>query len=165
MSEDGVNAGARNFGRFCLSLIPWALAIGAAAWGGVYLGMRSFYREVEQEKRAAVYTGAEIKPKGKLDIEVLQRGCVRITHVDDAGSTLMLYAKNECMGRVRYMEWHWELLSPNRTVVKANETNGCPLPVNPGDSAECIFSEETYPHFEIDDRAKSVRVWTRESVE
>ncbi len=50
--ENGVQNGARNIGRLALALIPWALAIGASVWLGVYVGIHQFRHELSQEDRA-----------------------------------------------------------------------------------------------------------------
>lgn len=156
-NEDGVNSGARNFGRLCLAMIPWALGIGFSVWLGVFLALREYHREVIQEQRAAQYTGAAERPQSKLKIEILPNSCVKITHVDVDGSDLRMYAKNECHEPVKYVDWYWQLISPNGTALKQGDVNTatCPAPMQPGDAAEC----KPY-NFEVDDRAETLRVWT-----
>lgn len=157
MNEDGINSGARNIGRFFLALIPWALGIGFAVWLGVYMAMREIHREALQEQRAAQYTGAAERPKSKLKVEVLERSCVHVTHVDIDGNSLAIYSRNDCHEDLRYgVEWHWQLISPNGTIVKQGYENAasCPDPLTVGSSAECRVQ-----YFMTDDRAETLRVW------
>lgn len=159
-NEDGVNAGVRNFGRLALALIPWALGIGFAAWLGVWVALHQYRHELSQEDRAAVYVGAAERPKSKLAVDIIPQDCSVITRADINGEDLLLYAKNNCHAKVRYMEWHWEALSPDRTVIHGGYENWkCPDVIMPGDVAECKLS------INMDDRTAVIRVWTKVSLE
>ena len=68
MREDGINSGYRNIGRLALASIPYVLGLGAAVWLGVWMTGHDFRRLLSQEDRAAVYTGAAQRPKGKIEI-------------------------------------------------------------------------------------------------
>jgi len=159
MQEDGLNSGAKNIGRFFLALIPWALGIGFAVWLGVYTALHQIHREALQEQRAAQFTGAVERPKSKLKIEVLDKSCLHITHVDVDGDDLALYGKNDCHRTINYPQWDWELASPNGTIVKQGYANGgtCPVPKIAGSTAEC----KPY-NYSQDDRAETLRVWMEE---
>lgn len=153
--ENGMDSDVRNFGRLCLALIPWALGIGAAVWLGVWITGHDFRHQLSQEDRAAVYTGAEQRPKSKVVITIIPRDCTEVTRADIDGSALLIYARNDCHKRLDYMEWHWQSVSPNGTVLKDGYTNGdCPKAVEPGDVAEC------HMNIDADDRAEVLRVWT-----
>ncbi len=154
--ENGVQNGARNIGRLALALIPWALAIGASVWLGVYVGIHQFRHELSQEDRAAVYTAATQRQKSKIAIQIIPHDCSTVTRADIDGSTLLLYAQNNCHKRLRYFEWHWQALSPNRTILTSDWTNGeCPMPIESSDVAECKME------IEPDDRTTTIRIWTQ----
>lgn len=84
--ESGIDSGARNVGRFFLSLVPWALGVGALVWLSVYIGVHTFYHEIQQEQRAATYIGAAERPKSKIKIEVKEVDCSRVTRADLDGT-------------------------------------------------------------------------------
>lgn len=158
--EDGINSEARNVGRFFLAMIPWALGIGLFAWIGVYAALHEIAKEKAQENRAAVYTGAVTRPKEKIAIEILPHDCSHITTADLDGDDLMLYATNTCHEKidVNYFEWHWQTVSPNGTLLRSGYTNSafdCPMPLRPGDKAECKFT------IDDDDRTAKIQVWTQ----
>jgi hypothetical protein len=156
MSEDGINSGARRFGRLCLALIPWALGIGASAWLGVWIGVHEFRHTLSQEERAAVYAGAQARPKAKIEISVIPHDCSVVTRTDIDGSALLIYSQNNCHKRLDYFAWYWQLVSPNGTVLKDGYQNWrCPVPVEPNDIAECRIEINT------DDRTNILRVWTQ----
>lgn len=158
MSEDGINSGARNVGRFFLALIPWALGIGALVWFGVWVGFHAYRHELEQERRAASYTGAEERPKSKIEIQVKPSGCLLVTYADFNGDTLVVYVKNACHKSLGYMEYHFQALSPNGMVLQQSYHNSasCPAPTESGDIAECKFDVDS------DDRMATLRVWASE---
>lgn len=152
---DGMSSGGRSFGRLCLALIPWALGIGASVWLGVYIGVHQFRHELSQEERAAIFTGAQERPKQKIAVHTLSRDCTKIVRADLDGDSLTLYAENDCGYFLDYMEYHWEFISPNGTILNQGYHNGatCPIPSEPRDKAECSFSVDP------DDRAESLKVW------
>jgi hypothetical protein len=158
--EDGMEAGGRNVGRLALSLIPWALGIGALVWLGVWIGIHEFRHELSQEERAAIYVGAKERPHSRLIINTIKSDCSTVTRADLDGSDLIMYAKNDCHETLRYLAWRWQLLSPDGTVLKEEYVNGCPVPRMPGDSAECRMQDH-YASVSDDDRAATVRVWTQ----
>lgn len=168
--EDGRSAAARNWGRFALSAIPWALGMGASVWLGVYVGVHHFRREVSQEQRGAVAVGAAERPKSKIafDFTSAQTYCAGVTRGDIEGSTMRLYATNDCSkGPLTGMDWRYEMLSPNGTVLHAGDLDQnwpgmtCPTPRLKGDSAECIFEDGRYDKsIPVDDRVVKMRVWT-----
>ncbi len=153
--ESGVDSGYRNFGRLALSLIPWGLGLGAAVWLGVWVAGHDFRHQLSQEDRAAVYTGAVEKPKGKVKLVVVHRDCVEVTRADFDGAALLLYTRNNCHQFLLYMEWHWEAVSPNGTVIAQGYMNTayCAAASEPGDVSECRLN--VY----IDDRIETLRVW------
>ena len=154
-SEDGVNAGYRNLGRFFLALVPWALGIGALAWLSVYIGVHTFYHEKLQEDRAAQWTGAEQRPAGKIAVEIRPVDCLHIKHADIDGDELSLYAQNDCHQSITYNEWHWQQISPDGTITHEGYANGatCATLNDAGDKGECKLT------LEDDDRVKKIRVW------
>lgn len=156
--EDGVNAGTRNIGRFFLSLIPWALGIGFMVWFGAWAGVAKYKHDISQERRAAVYVGAETKPEEKIKLDVVKHDCTTISRADVNGSDLMIYARNDCKGRLSYLAWHWQTISPDGTVVGQGYTNGCPIP-NPGNKAECKMK------IDDDERTATVRIWTSKTTD
>jgi hypothetical protein len=157
--EDGVNAGTRNIGRFFLAAIPWVLGTAAAVWLSTYIALHEFRHELSQEDRAATYVGATERPKSKIKISVSEQDCSHITRADLDGSTLLIYAKNDCHETLDYLAWHWQTIAPNGTALKEGYTNSCPLPAA-GATAECRLSISSYGE-DLDDRVATVRVWTR----
>jgi hypothetical protein len=157
MNESGTDSGFRNVGRFFLSLIPWALGIGAITWLSVWVGVHEYRREINQENRAATYVGASERPSSKLVIEVKSKDCSVITRADANGDELIIYALNGCHKSLDYLAWHWQGLSPDGTVIAQHYTNAatCSVPVYPGDKAECKLTIST------DDRIKTLRIWTQ----
>lgn len=151
--EDGVNAGARNIGRFFLFAIPAILGVAALIWFGAYVGVMKYKKELEQQKRAAVYVGAQETPKEKLKINVVMHDCTEVVGVDLNGRDLIIYAKNNCHTKLDYLAWHWELNSPDGTIVDSDYTNLCPRPKH-GQKAECKM------RISDDERAVSLTVWT-----
>lgn len=163
-SEDGFNSGVRNIGRFFLSLIPWAIGIGALVWLGVWVGVAKYKHDVakykhdiEQQRRAATYVGAEERPKEKLKIEVIKKDCSTLIRADVNGRDLVMYAKNNCHEEISYLAWHWQSVSPDGTVIRSGYTNRCPIPRTHGEKAEC--KDEIV----VDDRTSSIRLWTQTS--
>lgn len=153
--ETGIDAGARNIGRLALAAIPWALAVGVSAWIGAYVALHEVRRQLSQEERAAVYTGAAERPKAKIAVEILDKYCVKVTRVDIDGENLVVYTKNECHREIEYgLNWNWRLISPNGTAIASGYTNGafCARPPLNG-MAECKMSVKT------DDRAAKIQVW------
>ena len=159
--EDGFNAGFRNYGRLCLALIPWALGIGALSWMAVYVWGHYIGNELDQERRAAIYTGAGKAPKSKIAVEMLNKSCVKVTRADIDGSMLYLYARNDCRESLSYLRWNWEELSPDGTVIHAGEANSCPIPTENGDEAECQFGGWFHwpEGIDTDKRVDRIRVW------
>ena len=135
--ENGFYSGYRNMGRFFLSLIPWALGIGFVVWFGAFVGVAKYKHDLEQEKRSAIYVGAETLPKEKIKIEVIDHDCTKIIRADVKGMDLIVYAKNECLKNINYLAWHWTALSPDNTAIASGYTNQCPRPILPGDKSEC----------------------------
>lgn len=173
-NEPGVEAGARNVGRFFLSAIALVMAIAASICLGLLVSVHKFKHQFEQEKhelsqqeRSAVYVGAGARPKSKMAVELVQTSCFQVLRADiDTRKgdwpnddtmvySLVLYASRKCVEPYRgagYAEYHWQILSPNATIIKAGYTNSCPAP-GVGESAECTFS------IPIDDRTDRFRVW------
>lgn len=157
MEESGFNAGHRNVGRTALFAIPWLLGAGACIWLTFYVGIQHERAVNRQRERAAEVVGAVPRPTGKIEVQIERRGiCANVTKAEVDGSTLRLYAINDCHQNIIYMEWYFEVLSPNKTILTAGWHNGgnCPNPTQPGDSAECVFDVGT------DDRAAVIRVYT-----
>lgn len=152
-NENGMDLGARNVGKFFLALIPWALGIGFTVWFGAWVGVTKYKHDISQEKRAAVYVGAETKPEEKLKIKVVKHDSSTITKADVNGKDLIVYARNDG-NKLDYLEWHWKLISPDGTAISEGYTNQCPKPQDHGDKAECKMTIET------DDRAATLQIWT-----
>jgi hypothetical protein len=159
MSEDGLNSGARNVGRFFLMAIPYVLGLGAMMWLGVYVGVHDFHRQLTQEERAAVYTGAQERPKAKMVVEIVAHDCSHITRADIDGGDLVLYSRNDCHQDLDYLVWYWQEVSPNGTILNQGYNNLCPEPRRNGDVAECRF--DGYGSLPIDDRTDKIKVWTQ----
>lgn len=153
-NEDGVNAGYRNLGRFFLSLIPWALGIGAMAWLGTFIAFHEWQREMRQSQRAAVYVGSPDPQKAKVKITVVKNGCITVNRVDLDGIRLVINASatSQCIGSgvPNYTEWKWQLVSPDGTVLASETENSCNL--DAGAKMEC--------RLEIgeDDRASELKI-------
>lgn len=152
--ESGIDSGARNFGRLCLSFIPWALGIGFLVWFIAWVGVAKYKHDLLQETRAAVYVGAEEKPQEKMVIEAINHDCTVITRADVNGTDLMLYAKSKCRQSLSYLAWHWKLLSPDGTGIAEGYTNRCPITRSYGDKSECKL------RISDDDRGSVLRIWT-----
>ena len=158
MQENGTDAGIRSIGRFFLFAIPLVLGLAASVWLGVWIQSHYFQKELSQEDRAAVYTGAQERPKSKVIIQILPHDCTHLTRVDLDGSDLLMYATNDCHAPLDYLAWHWQFVSPDGTVISEGYDNSCPKPRLPGDKAECVpYSGSVKP----DDRASVLRAWTQ----
>jgi hypothetical protein len=152
--EDGINSGARNIGRFFLSLVPWALAIGAMSWLGLWISVHQYRSEVEQERRRAVYVGAEERPKDKIKIEARKVDCLTVERADVDGGSLTMYGRaDRTCSEAWYTAWHWQELSPDRTLIHEGYTNSCPDLRKAGDKSECRMK------IEVDDRTAYLTVW------
>ncbi len=152
--EDGVNSGYRNIGRFFLSAIPAILGIAASVWLGVWIEAHGYLKKLSQESRAAVYTGAQLRPTSKVKAEAPSRGCVKIVRVDIDGEDVIVYGENHCNKVISNSQWYWQLVSPDGTVIhEGYENYRCSTPSEPGDKAECRFE------ISDDDRATLLRVW------
>ena len=154
--EDGLNSGWRKIGWLALSLVVLALGAGVASWLGVFQQAHEIKHKLSQEERAAVYVGAQKRPTSKLRIEQVKRDCPTVTRADIDGAKLLLYARNDCHQDLDYLEFHWQLLSPNQTIIKEGYTNQCAVASAPGDVSECLIGNVS-----TDDRAVSVRVWAQ----
>jgi hypothetical protein len=178
-NEDGLNTGYRNVGRFFLFAIPLVLGLAATVWFGLWVSGYEFQRrkaevahELTQQERAAVYVGAQVRPKGKLAVQLSQEGCFKIVRADldtkkpEYGYgfeySLLLYAQNLCTSTRHeygisddsgYREWHWAAISPNGVMLKEGYTNyECPKPAFQ-EIGECRFD------IDPDDRIDHFKVW------
>lgn len=153
--EDGVDAGYRNLGRFFLALIPWALGVGAMVWLGTWIAFHVWQREERQAARAATYVASPVPQKAKIKITALVRDCLRVDRADLDGTDLLIYgrAPKGCTNRVGtdYTEWHWQLLSPDGTILHQGWTNL--LDLHEGTKGELKMQIES------DDRAAELQVW------
>lgn len=152
-SEDGVNAGHRNMGRFFLFAIPAVLGIAASIWLGVYIGIHNFRRELSQEDRRAVFVGAYQRPKSKLRIETPAMRCLKITHVDLDGGTATVYFQNNCTGETTNRMLRYQTLAPDGTVLHGGWDWTYTGSLKGGEQAEVIEK------LELDDRAAGIRFW------
>lgn len=160
-NENGREAGARNAGRLMLGLIPLALGLGAAVWLGVYIDAHYFRKAMVQEQRAAEFVGVTAPLASPIKIEVgPSEFCANVTRADISGRVLKLYATNNCTTPLSRMEWHYEAISPNGTILdRGYLSDGCSFPRLVGDSAECVFGEK-YEGVKDDSRIATLRVWT-----
>jgi hypothetical protein len=154
--ENSIDSGVRNIGRFFLSLIPWAIAIGLTAWLAVWIGLSEYRKQIEQEKRRNVYTDSEIKPKEKIKLDVLQKSCIHITTVDFDYESIVIYTRNDCGRNIQYVNWNVKAFTKNGTAIATEfcNTGNCASP-EIGKQAECIFPYK----LPADDRIDTVRVW------
>ena len=178
--EDGVNAGHRNIGRFFLFAVPLVLGLAATVWFSLWVSGYEFQQkkasvahELTQQERAAVYVGAQVRPKGKLAVQLSQDGCFKIVRADldtkkrdypfedSSDYSLLLYGQDLCVKThhdygigddTGYREWHWAAISPNGTLISGGYDNRCPAP-SFGEIAECRF------RIDIDDRIDHFKVW------
>ena len=156
-TENGLEAGVRNVGRFFLAAIALVLAVSASAWLAFAMGARDAMEQIAQEERAAIVVGAGEPLTLPVKIDIQNLSCVVVTRADLKGTALRLYARNDCNRRLSYVKWGWEAVSPNRTVLHSNWTNQCPVPALTGDSAECVL--EGSDEVPIDERIETLRVW------
>jgi len=166
MDESGVDAGARNIGRTALFAIPLLLAMAASVWLAFYVGVRQEQQAQRQRERSAGVVGAEVAPTGKIELTVERRlPCANLSRADMDAGTLRLYVTNDCHREMRYLEWHWEALSPNGTVLYSRYTNtgNCPVPTRHGESAECVLAAGGYAGVPADGRISKVRVYTSDA--
>lgn len=166
-NEDGREASARNFGRLALAIIPWALAIGASAWLGFYVGVNDMLRSRAQERRAAIAVGvsAPLEAPIVIDLKSRQTYCAPVTKADLDGEVLRLYVTNNCRTKLSSLEWHYDALSPDGTIIDSNSISDwhCEFPALRGDSAECVFGRKEFPStlaVSLDNRIAKIRVWT-----
>lgn len=159
--EDGFNAGVRNIGTFFLWAIPLVLGAAACVWLGFFMTTRGFFNQLSQEKRRAIYVGAEDRPKSKLKIETPNEGPVKITRVDLDGSTAAVYFMNKSASMVRSIEVHWQLYSPDGTALSSgyeySQSHGGPEELNPNGKGEAVL--DGYAGIKLDNRAESIRFW------
>lgn len=159
--EDGFNAGWRNIGRFVLTMIPFALGIGLFVWIADWLWIHEIKASLQMEDRAAIYTGAENRPKSKVTIEVLDKSCVKVTHADLNGRDLRIYGKAECLDEsLKYYSVyaHWQQLSPDGTILHEHYME-CGKPQKVGDKVECTDGGWDFEKPTDDDRVATLRVW------
>lgn len=173
MRESGLDAGYRNIGRFFLWAIPLVLGLAAATWLGVWIDAHELEHTLTQEQRAAVYVGAESRPKSKVLVSILpsqpmydfaftkDEPCAPIIKVDVDGSNLLMYAQNDCRVPITRLTWHWQQVSPNGTVLTDSDWSSCAIPTIPGDKSECevpVNGDRYEP--DVDSRTATIRVWT-----
>lgn len=134
-------------------------AVGCVVWLSFFRDAHDFHHDLSQQDRAAQAVGATERPTSKMQIEIQRRMCANITDADIDGKDLTVHARNDCHRGFDYLEYHYELLSPDGTAIAGgyhNEAN-CPIPATVGSKAECKFE------IPDDDRAKVVRVWMQGS--
>ena len=161
--ETGTDTGFRNIGRFFLFAIPLVLALAASVWLGVYIGIREAHRQMSVEERRAIAVGATERPKSKIKLNFPEHGCFRVSSADIDGDELTVYAERTCPASPRdreyglnsYVEWKWQIRSPNNTIIAAgySNTSSCPALAELGDKGECVI------RVAADDRASSIDVW------
>lgn len=161
--ESGIQAGARNVGRFFLFMIPWALGTAALVWLAFFMGAHEWFNTLSQGQRRAIYVGAEQRPKSKLKIETPPSAAV-VDRVDLEGSTLAVYF--HALAEMRYGIYiNWQLVSPDGTLLSSgaerSEACGGPTSLKKGEKGEAVLSGWLYG-VKTDSRAEAIRVWVSE---
>lgn len=142
------------FSALMFALIPWALAIAAAAWLVFFDGARILARTMSQEKRAATYVGAKVAPKEPMKIEIKAQPNDRIVidKVDFDGGDLWVYYRNAGTGRETYIKFAWQQLAPDGTIIKSGDgypdiysENDAPSDLDGGQRAEMHLKITTDP--------------------
>ena len=160
MNEDGINNGARSFGKLCLMLIPWALGIGASVWLGVWIGVHQFRHELSQEERRNIEVGAQVLPKQKINLQLNKpsNSCRKIEKADFDDGVLVVYFRNTCQSASDYDMIGWNALAPDGTIISSAEhyTN---MLIGGGQRAE--WHTESWMAVPSDERIVTLQVWVK----
>lgn len=159
--EDGINSGYRNVGRLALWTIPLALAMGASAWIGVYVGTHDILRQLSQEQRRALYVGAGKRPQGKMIVETPDVSCILVTKVDVDGNEATVYYESHCHKTKHTLSVYWQLVAPDGTLLGSGSAYanaiGGPEALPPKARGEAVLAG--YYRLNTDDRAIAIKFW------
>jgi hypothetical protein len=122
-------------------------------------GVHSFSRELSQEARHNIVVGAKILPKDAIDIKFAGRpdDVIKITRAEIDGGDVWVWYQNVGQSSMKFIEYHWSLVSPDGTVIKQGGTYA-----SIGDGAQELDpGEKGEVHFSIvsDPRAKTLKLW------
>lgn len=159
--NDGINQGFADFGTLALFAIPYVLGLAACVWLGFLISARGFNNQLNQERRRAIYVGAEVTPKSPLEIEIINTGIVKITKVDLDGETAMVYFTNQSAHKTQFIKINWQLVSPDGTKLSSgcadSEYCGGPGVLEGGGKGEAVLSG--HHGISFDKRAVKVQFW------
>lgn len=115
-NEDGRDAGARNFGRLALAIIPLVLGLAASVWLGIWIESHYFLIDVRQEQRRGQMVGAPVALEDPLAITTpvrLQTEHLAIDRAEYSSGelTVRFHATHDTQG----FELHWAWISPDGT--------------------------------------------------
>lgn len=141
--------------------IPAVLGLAALWWLAFGEGLHYFSRTLSQERRAAEWVGAKIKPRAPLKIDVYNApdSPVKIERATFDGGDLWVYYSSE--GGAQHIKANWKEYAPDGTVV-ASDLNIYPSIEGEGQSPNDLSAgERAELHLKIssDPRAVSIKVW------
>lgn len=142
-------------GAFIFACIPWILAAGMSSWLTFYIMDHNFQKQLQQEKRMAVYTGIDKPLTEKVKINVTNDGCISISTAEFDGRTILAYFESKCINNPKLVELRWKALSPNNTIIK-NGYEHCETP-DKEERTECkaaVFHD----YDKYDDRISTVQL-------
>lgn len=141
---------------FTTSIVLWILGSAAVAWLSFYSGVRYMRREISMEQRRAESVGAVPLPTGNIEVVIDNRtgGHLFIESASIDGKELRAYYVNKGTHSQEFVKFHWQLLSPDGTVIKQDYSYE-----NFGSRLEPGVRVETVKQIESDTRVKRIRLF------
>ena len=146
---------SRGIGSFFFAAIPGILGAGAVLWLLFVTGVVDFHRQEILQGRMDNRVGVVEPLKEPVKLIVEDEYCVKITKAFLDGDSLTAYMTSGCHEYLDYWELHWEVKSPDGTILDSGYDNTAFLPpLHAGEKAEHVFSLPS------DSRTNTVVVWT-----
>lgn len=158
-NEDGYPAGARNIGRFALSLIPLAIGLAASVFLGVWIQAHYFLMGVSQERRTGSFVGAPDPIQVAYVVSVARGPKTSIDKVDINGGAMTVRFHNfSRTEEATNLQIHWVWIAPDETRLGGSwdwvAKIGGPSGLSPGEKGMV-----TEKDLGTESRASGIQVW------
>lgn len=141
-------------GAFFYAAIPALLAGALLMYFAFYTGIIDWQKAQRVEGRMDNRVGVHGELRAPVDLIIRKADCLEVTRAFLDGDTGTMYIKNDCHRHLSYMEWHWNIIAPDGTIIKDNYSNDLNVPLD-GETVEKNFN------LDDDSRAAKIVVWAQ----